>query len=387
MNIPFSGKYRIGTTRLLNPIVIASCPATEDFERLLRCAEAGAAAAILKSCPTAGSFLRNGGNRRFQSTSRGLWGTSTIDRELLHLDKAISIHENIGKRSEIVVIPSVAGFTLEPDEWIYTLRVLEACNPAYVQLDLYYLREDLSLPITQQRLRTLINTLGQECNHKLLPKLNQELRPGAAIEVFRDTMICGWSLLDSLRNHLPNGESLSKPDFPNFDFATGLDSASLFGSWQLPLVCEYVSRLRTETSLSILAGGGVTNAIDIARLLSLGADAVQVATAIITEGTRWIKGTLSDLNDFCDREVERSISSPTFTRTRINVDKLLCLSCGRCAEQLMCNAIQMSEEGPLISSELCEGCGFCVGICPIQALSLSAVLTNNSTTHVIGGLK
>ncbi|MFA6449252.1 MAG: hypothetical protein WCX65_07295, partial [bacterium] len=224
-----STKFRIGETQLQNPIVVASCPATEDFERLMRCADAGAAAAILKSCHTSGSFPKGIGNRRFLGSERGLWGTSTVARELLHADKMCSILDDIRKRTDFTVIPSVAGFSLETSDWLDTLHLLEQYHPACVQLDLFYLDEDLSLPNTQSRLRSLIINLRRECGLKLLPKLNQELRPGAAVKLFENTEIAGLSLLDSLRGHLPMNSLLHKSDFPGFIFAEGLDSASLFG--------------------------------------------------------------------------------------------------------------------------------------------------------------
>src|SRR6266702_7726521 len=34
-------KWRIASLKLNNPVVIASCPATEDMERLCRCGDAG----------------------------------------------------------------------------------------------------------------------------------------------------------------------------------------------------------------------------------------------------------------------------------------------------------------------------------------------------------
>lgn len=382
----YSPKYRIGETLLTSSIVVASCPATEDCDRLLRCADAGAAAAILKSCHTVGSSAKTRGYRRFMASERGLWGTSTVARELLNPENVCSILDNIRKRTDFTVIPSVAGFSLDSSRWLDTLHLLEQYRPACVQLDLFYLEEDLSLPDTQNRLRTLMLNLQQKCSLRLLPKLNQELRPGAAMEVFRKTEIAGFSLLDSMQTHLPLNSFLHKPDFPGFQFAKGLDSASLFGAWQLPLVCEYVYRLRRESSLPILAGGGVSNATDVVRLLSLGADAVQVATAIIRDGPGWIKRTLAEVESLLVDEDDQSTVSPSFTKAHVRVDRSLCSSCGRCADQLMCNAIEMVADGPHVNPDRCEGCGFCLSLCPAGAMLLSAESGKTVITRISGGL-
>ncbi len=373
--------YRVGAMTLPNPIVVASCPATEDCDRLLRCADAGAGAAILKSCHTIENSPNDNGCRRFQVSDRGLWGTSTMARELLHPDSTCVILDEVKKRSDFNVIPSVAGFSLEPSIWLDTLHLLKQHNPKYVQLDLFYVEEDLSLPIVQDRLRKLVLKLRQECSLNLLPKLNQELRPGAALEVFKNTGIAGWNLLDSIRTHLPMDLLSRKPDFPIFQFAMGLDSASLFGPWQLPFICEYVFRLRNESSIPILAGGGINNATDVARLLSLGANAVQVATAILREGPGWIKRTLLELESLMIKEqVSSIVSQPSFTNAQVRIDESLCSSCGCCAEQLMCNSIEMTSGVPQVNFDWCDGCGFCVSLCPAEAISLSVVPEQKTAT-------
>lgn len=363
-------EFRLGNVRLPNPLVVASCPATEDCARLLKCAEAGAAAAVLKSCHTLGVTPKDQGCRRFQGSGRGLWGTSTVARELLHPESACVILQDINRRADMVAIPSVAGFSLDHDEWIETLRLLEPLNPAYVQLDLFYLEEDLSLHTTQKRLRGLMLRLGQECGLGLLPKMNMELRPGAALETFLGTGIAGWSLLDSILTRLPMNVPGASDGFPNFQFAGGLDTASLFGSFQLPLVCDYLARLRSATPLPILAGGGVSDTTDVVRLLSMGADAVQVATPILREGPDWIRRTLAGLESLVVTGPVVSKQSPVFDPARAEIHPERCTLCGRCANQLMCNAVEAGARGPKIITEQCEGCGFCLSLCPANAISL-----------------
>ena len=368
---PILKVYKIGELEIPNPIVVASCPATEDMERLLRCADAGAGAAVLKSCHTIKSMPTDQGGRRFQKSVRGLWGTSTLSRELLHPEMGCSLLEDVQKRSNLIVIPSIAAFFLDFSDWLETLRIFEPYNPPCVQLDFFYLQEDLSLSITQNRLRNLINHLRQKSHLHLLPKLNQEIRPGAAIELFEGTGISGWSVLDSLRTHLPKTNFLHEAGFPDSYFTEEAYAASLFGYWQLPIVCEYVYRLRKSSSLSILAGGGVRNFADIMQLLSLGANAVQVATSIIQEGPGWIRRAIDDLNSYGLGEDEHQPTQQFREKVRVQIDNSLCTSCGSCSRQLMCTSIEMTAHGPTILKEKCEGCGFCLTLCPEKALSLS----------------
>jgi ferredoxin len=269
-----------------------------------------------------------------------------------------------------VVIPSLAGFSLDSREWIDTLRFFEPLQPPCVQLDLFYLNEDLSLPDTQARLGTLMMRLRENCTLPLLPKLNQELRPGAALATFKHTGIAGWSLLDSIRTHLPSHPQAGDSGFPVFAHAQVPGSASLFGGWQLPLVSEYVYRLHANSPISIVAGGGVNQASDVVQLLALGAQAVQVATPVLVEGPAWIRRTLRDLVTATEIQAGPVASPQTFDRVRAHIDLAQCSGCGQCTEQLMCNAIRMTTCGPQIQPDRCEGCGFCLGLCANHAIHL-----------------
>ncbi len=372
--------FQMGNIALANPIVVASCPATEDIERLCRCADAGAGGAILKSCHSIGTTPTGQGMRRFRTTDRGLWGTSTTARELIHPEKACKIINEARTSMKMPLIPSIAAYTLDSHEWIETLLMFEANDIACAQLDLFYLEEDLSLPKTQRRLHNLILEITRESSIGLLPKMNQEIRPGAAIKAFADTGIVGWSILDSIRIRFPEDRCLKPPDLPVFAHANGLNAASLFGAWQFPLVCEYLYRLRTQTDLPILAGGGVSDARDVARLLAMGADAVQVATPILLEGTDWIHRACADLQNYNWTECCCTEEGAGFVAAHAKIDSDLCTSCGRCTRQLMCNAIKDGADGPCITPDECEGCGFCLDLCPSNAITLNRNSAYNPST-------
>ena len=370
---PENNRYKIGNIHLPNPIVVASCPATEDKERLLSCADSGAAAAILKSCHAIGQAPQDRGFRRFHTTKRGLWGSSVKSRELLHPEEVCALLNDVGKETDMVVIPSVAGMTLDISCWLNTIRCFESFNPPCVQLDLFYLDIDLSLHKNQILMQNLFRQLSQQSHIALIPKLNFNLRPGAASSMFNETGIAGWSLLDSLRVPIPTKQNCIPGDLPKFGHANGLDTASLFGIWQLPVVMEYTKSLRKLSQLSIVAGGGVSSASDVQHLLSLGADSVQVATAILTEGSGWIRRTLNDLKNTGDENCIRPIEEPVYTKACVNIDKSLCTSCGICSEQLMCSALYMHQGFPKVTPSACDGCGFCSDLCSNGAISIVAI--------------
>ncbi|MBA4392557.1 MAG: 4Fe-4S ferredoxin [Desulfobacca sp.] len=56
------------------------------------------------------------------------------------------------------------------------------------------------------------------------------------------------------------------------------------------------------------------------------------------------------------------------------VDQDLCTSCGACLERCYFGALQINEEEKtVVQAEKCLGCGLCRVVCPIEAISLTAV--------------
>ncbi len=52
-----------------------------------------------------------------------------------------------------------------------------------------------------------------------------------------------------------------------------------------------------------------------------------------------------------------------------SIDAGRCISCGKCAEFCEYNALAMTKKGVMLFSELCHGCGGCVLVCPVQAIT------------------
>lgn len=361
-------KQRWNIRELVNPLIVASCPATEDLPRLTTCARAGAGAAILKSCATVGwNPEGTAGSRRFYATSLGLWGNSTITSELLSPEEALYLLKAEDGLKPMLLIPSVAGPNLEPELWLETLRLFERLEPVAIQLDLFYLGEDLSLPVSLQRLRTLLKILLAKVTIPLIPKLNQELRPGAVLETVAGLELGGLSLLDSLRFSIPDHlQPAGYPMVPQWNH-----SGSLFGRLQLPVTLDYLLRLRGDFPGFIIAGGGAENACDLQTLLAAGADAVQVATPLLRHGAPWLRKVLSELAEE-PRKDEVPHGIDTVPR-RAMVQTGECTRCRVCLEQMMCSHIVENDDGFPVVGETCPGCGFCVSLCSRGAISLVEV--------------
>ena len=159
-----------------------------------------------------------------------------------------------------------------------------------------------------------------------------------------------------------------------------------------PIALRFVAELAKNPALAgmhISGMGGIENWSDALEFLLLGADSVQVTTAVMQYGYRIIddlksglnyylaekglKGvkdavglaldTVSDTTDVLERD---TVIFPKFHREK-------CIGCGRC--MVSCadgghQAIQLNEERqPQLNGKKCVGCHLCILVCPQGAIT------------------
>ena len=196
-------------------------------------------------------------------------------------------------------------------------------------------------------------------------------------DIFETAGIKDVSLLDSIS--LPAPICIDKLGAPKIHFASSIKKASLFGPWQLPLTMKYLYDFQIR-NFSVCAGGGIQHSQDIIELLLLGAQATQIATAIILGGYAKIteflleienfmqENNLSKLHDFQAKALAHYRGKETYIDVKVKYNKSLCINCRKCVTQKFCNAILIIDGQIVVNEEICDGCSLCAELCPSNAL-------------------
>ena len=256
-----------------NPLIASSCIATENPRNVLRLAENGVQGAILKSCAEYEKGAVNG-KREFAKDDRGYtYASSPFELEILTLDEELALFRTLRHQTSMLLIPSLTASSFDVNDWLPPCEKLAEEGADGIQLDFFYMGNLIGQARFAERLTTLLRELVNAVPCPIMPKLNINLPKDFIMPLLKDAGIEYVSLLDSVRS--PYLERTGE----GFALSGRLDEAttSCFGGWQLPLTLGY-TLTAARYGLRVCAGGGVTCADDVRKLLAAGATTVQSAT-------------------------------------------------------------------------------------------------------------
>lgn len=152
-----------------------------------------------------------------------------------------------------------------------------------------------------------------------------------------------------------------------------------------PVALAATATLKQYTTLQICAVGGISTCGHALEFLMLGAQAVQIGTAVQLEGCGVISRIISDLGAWLEKhgygsvaEVRGAALPSLFPFEDIEPQPLAarmsgpCAArCGLCAAGCVYGAISRREGGYEVDAAKCRGCGLCAARCPEGRIRLS----------------
>lgn len=264
--IDFMGKL------LEHPLIASSCIITENVPNILRLAQHGIQGAIIKSCADyeRGAVI---GKREFAVQDGCTYASSPFEREILTLKECLELMTELRPQTDMLLIPSFTAESLSPNDWIPDCLQLEAAGADGIQLDLFYMGNLIGKEGLSRDIVTLLKKLNTSLHIPIMPKLNINLPKDYIMPLLVEAKVEYVSLLDSVRSvyleKTGEGFVLGK--------RLDVETTSCFGHWQLPLTLSY-TYCAAKHGLKVCAGGGITCAEDVKKLLAARAVTVQSAT-------------------------------------------------------------------------------------------------------------
>lgn len=358
---------------LASPIIAASGPPTRDYKKIKNLASAGVGGIVTKTIleepstnPT--PCLSSGDNyflntERCSTISRGRW----VEKEL--------------PKAKKLPIPIIASIGMTPDDAGKLAGPIVEAGADMVELSIFTRYDDPSPMVAA--VKNVKSEVDVPVLVKLSPNVNDLVAFALSIE---QAGADGVSAIDAVKAGIQLDTASGKPLLRKQGFGR------VSGEAIKPIALYHVALLAHYTDLTIVGTGGISAASDIVDMISVGAEATGICTALIEQGPGFASELNSQLDEFCrDHQVDsltdikgRTLTEIKFPETRearleyekseveegrltAVIDETTCIDCGKCKRVCPYEAV-VETDGYQINRDRCVGCGLCVSICPVGAI-------------------
>ena len=360
---------------LRSPLIAASGPMSRDYTSIKRLKNAGIGAVITKTILLIPSINPQPclyrGNGYFLNTER----CSTIS-----LKQWLS--EELPRLKQLD-IPIIASIGMTPADVEKLARPVVKAGADMLELAIFTSYDDPSPMI--EAVRRVKKAVDVPVSVKLSHNVYDIMEFG---EAAREAGADAISAIDAVKAGL------------NLDLRTGHPGlleqgfGRISGEAIKPLALYDVVQLAHYVKLPIIGTGGIMSGIDALEMISCGAAAVGICTVTIVKGPAVVSRINEQMIQFMQ---DHGISSLEELRGRVLaqidfsksieerqeyekrpvksinkvafIDQRACTKCQICHRICFYGAVEKDKERFLICPSICKGCGLCISVCPVEAIS------------------
>ncbi|MEL7368313.1 MAG: dihydroorotate dehydrogenase-like protein [Myxococcota bacterium] len=288
--------------RLRTPLVAGAGPFSQRFEGVRRLEDAGASAVVLYSLFEEQLTYDRGALLDFLSQGSSYAETVTQFGGRGRISQSpVDYLEAVNQASASCDIPIIASLNGSAHlRWTHFARLLEQAGAAALELNFYEVPTDVDVDANTLEARYVetIASIRKQVKIPVAIKLSPFFtNMTAAIRAFADAGADGFVLFNRFYQ-------------PDIDLDTLRVRPHLTPSapHDIRLSLRWISILRAQIDASYIATGGVHSADDALKLLLVGADAVQMCSALLRHGLEHVRTVESGLRIWLASRGESSIS-------------------------------------------------------------------------------
>ncbi len=377
---------------LENPFMLSSSVVASTYEKISRAFDMGWAGACFK---TLCDFVPNETSPRYSAVpaEHGFCGFKNIEQLSCNsLEEDLDIIRRL-KRDypKKAIFASIMGRSDE--EWERLARLAQdagadiiECNFSCPNMEQNGLGADIGQSTEAVAKYTAAARRG--CTVPLIVKLTPnvaDMRPFARIAA--ENGADGVSAINTIKSLMGMNLDTYATE-PSVRGMSGIGGYS--GRAVKPIALRFIWEMASDPQLHnvpISGIGGIETWRDAAEFILLGANHVQITTAVMQFGARIIDDLtdglsrylrekalhcLSDLQGLGIENVTELNELNRQTKLLPHFNRRKCLGCGRCC--ISCRdggheALHMSNGRPVMNPRICVGCHLCVLVCPAEAIS------------------
>ncbi len=289
-----------------SPIIVASSGLTENVERMAKCQQFGAGAVIIKSffeeeisreSPTPRFYIINHGKgieksftfMSYEQASK--WDIRRYAEEVSRAKKELSIK----------IIPSINCLTLKG--WSESAKMLESAGADAIEINTSCPHGSITFrgDAVEATISRTVELVRKAVKIPLIAKISPMLTspPSLAIKL-EETGVDALTIFNRMTALEIDIESESPVMHKGY--------AGHGGPWAIQYPLRWISEIRPQVKIDIAASGGVWNWMDAVKYFLVGANVVQVCTAIYINGFEVIRELNAGIKQHLDNKNYRGVS-------------------------------------------------------------------------------
>ncbi|MBP2650606.1 MAG: hypothetical protein H6Q74_1431 [Firmicutes bacterium] len=383
---------------LKNPFILASAPPTVSPENIARAFEMGWGGAVIKSVQYTPRFIKQNVTPRIHAVRDKSQIIGFTNFEIGSAKTLEAWAEGIlwlkQRFPENAVFASLMHTdVLKEEEWRETTRIFEQAGVDGFELNLSCSHGQAEsgcgamLGTDEEQIKKVVSWVREETTKPVIPKLT-----ALTMDVQSKGIAAKASGADAIAaiNTMSSLPGVNLKTFIPYNSVDGMSALQgLSGKAIKPIALRCVMQLASATNLPISATGGIYTWQDAAEFILLGAQTLQVCSAVMEHGygvinkltaglLRYMEemdfGTIEDFRGKALVNVTKQIDLNRDYKLYAYVNAEKCIGCGKCVTACRDNnaagAIRIEGKSAVCINDKCEGCGLCTQICPQGCISM-----------------